>query len=536
MNNSKNLTKLDLEFCKDTKVEISIAVKINGPLDKYNISSGYYNDVCTKATSESGTDIPLNDRRNEFVDNNMSLCEENCILIEYDYAKEKAKCSCDIKTSVPPDYDIKFNKNEFFKSFIDIKNIFNFNIMKCFETVYNMKSLNKNYGFYMIASIVFLHFITLLIFVTISFAKLKEEIITIILTIKFNENPTKDKESNTKNAQIIIVNTKRNQIRNKIDEKEKEGKNISDKKKEKEKHHGRNKKLNLCNCTEKEKINSEKFNCNYKVKVMDNINMEKSENTKKSDDKIEINDNMEKSDDIFNKKEILDKKDFELKSLEYNEALELDHRNLCEYYISSIKYNHPFLFSFGSYNDYNSKIIKIFLFFFSFCLDFTINALFFTDDTMHKIYIDKGKFDFLFQIPQILYSTIISRFIDSLIKNFSFTQDNIVELKQIRTIKRIQFQRKKVLLAIKIKFIIFFVLSFLFLILCWYYITCFCGIYINTQTHLFKDTFISLVISLSIPFALYLITGIFRISSLRAKKQNLKYLYKFSLFLDDYFT
>jgi glycogen debranching enzyme len=63
------------------------------------------------------------------------------------------------------------------------------------------------------------------------------------------------------------------------------------------------------------------------------------------------------------------------------------------------------------------------------CLDFVINALFFTDDTMHKIYEDKGEFNFLYQLPQILYSTLISRFIDSFIKNFALSQDNIIDLK-----------------------------------------------------------------------------------------------------------
>ena len=60
--NSNNLTKLDLNLCKDSKIEISIAVSINDSLDKYNPKSSYYNDICSKATSESGTDIPLKDR------------------------------------------------------------------------------------------------------------------------------------------------------------------------------------------------------------------------------------------------------------------------------------------------------------------------------------------------------------------------------------------------------------------------------------------------------------------------------------------
>ena len=88
--------------------------------------------------------------------------------------------------------------------------------------------------------------------------------------------------------------------------------------------------------------------------------------------------------------QILEKKDFELNSLNYLEALKLDHRGYCEYYISLIKYNHPILFSFIPFDDHNSMAIKMILFFFSFCLDFTINALFFTDETMNKIYKDKG--------------------------------------------------------------------------------------------------------------------------------------------------
>ena len=38
LNNSNDLIKLNLELCKDTKIEISIKVKINESLDKYNNS------------------------------------------------------------------------------------------------------------------------------------------------------------------------------------------------------------------------------------------------------------------------------------------------------------------------------------------------------------------------------------------------------------------------------------------------------------------------------------------------------------------
>ena len=229
-----------------------------------------------------------------------------------------------------------------------------------------------------------------------------------------------------------------------------------------------------------------------------------------------------------------EKKDFEINSLEYGEALKLDERNYFQYYIYLIKYNHPIMFSFGSYNDYNSRIIKIFLFFFSLSSDLTINALFFNDNTMHKVYRDKGKYNLLFQIPQILYSTLISRVIDTLIKYFALFQDSIVELKQEKGKNNIKKKYARILNIIKIKIILFFVLAFIILLFFWYYIACFCGIYVNTQIHLIKDSVISLIVSLIFPFIINLIPGIFRISALKIEKSSGKYLYKFSFFLENY--
>ena len=81
---------------------------------------------------------------------------------------------------------------------------------------------------------------------------------------------------------------------------------------------------------------------------------------------------------------------------------------------------HLLLFSFYPNKDYNSRIIKIFLFFFFFSEHFTINTLFYTDSTMHKIYEDKGSFNLIYKIPQILYSSILSAVLSSIIKYFFY--------------------------------------------------------------------------------------------------------------------
>ena len=69
--NNYTLTQLNLSFCNNTKVDILIPVPLKDDIDKHNKSSKYYNNICSKAKSKNGTDINLDDRRNEFIENNM---------------------------------------------------------------------------------------------------------------------------------------------------------------------------------------------------------------------------------------------------------------------------------------------------------------------------------------------------------------------------------------------------------------------------------------------------------------------------------
>ena len=222
--------------------------------------------------------------------------------------------------------------------------------------------------------------------------------------------------------------------------------------------------------------------------------------------------------------------DYEMNSLIYKEALKFDKRTYIEYYFSLLKRKQIILFTFYVSNDYNSKSIKICLFLFSFALYYTINALFFDDATLHKIYINKGKYKLINQITNIIYSSLISSIINIIIKYFSLTEINIIEMKNNKE-KEIINKNKK---CLKIKIILFFILNFLFLILFWYYISCFCAIYKNTQFHLIKDTLIGFGLSLLYPFIFCLLPGVFRIPSLRASKQDKECLYKISIIIQDF--
>ena len=66
-------------------------------------------------------------------------------------------------------------------------------------------------------------------------------------------------------------------------------------------------------------------------------------------------------------------------------------------------------------------------FFFNFASFFFVNALFFTDEAMCKINMDRGTFNFLYNLPQIIYSSIISTVISEFIRFLALTE-NIIKI------------------------------------------------------------------------------------------------------------
>ena len=458
--NYKTKENLNLNICNDIKININIPVNIDeNNLFKYNSSHEYYNDICYTYTTENKTDIILKDRREEYIKNNMSLCENNCKYNKYDYNTKKVTCECFIKVKFPLLSEIEINKDKFLSNFINIKNSININVIKCYKQLFDIEGLKKNIGNYIIGSIIILISILSVLFKIKGYIIIKNKIYKIIRTTievnKIKSNPPKKLSTFDK------------------------------------KDLNSNLELNKTNINSAKNILGKKEESILRIKILSKF--------------IKLN-------------------DYEMNNLSYKEALKLDKRTYFQYYLSLLRANHILIFTFFTNTDYNSKIIKIILFLFSFALYFTINTLFFNDETLHKIYEDQGNFNFIYQIPNILYSSIITSIINSIIKFLSLTEKNIIEIKKTKTKDNMLEKSSKLLKCLIIKFILFFILVFLFLFIFWYYLICFCGIYKNTQIHLIKDTLISFGLSLLYPFLLCLLPGILRILSLKTKKRKCMYI------------
>ena len=443
---------------------------------------------------------------------------------------------------------------------MEIKNIINLKIMKCYQLLLTKQGLIYNIGSYILIIIIFIYSINSNIFFIVEYDKLFKKIDLIFKFIK-KENSYESMTNLNNNAPVkkgIINNNKKNKI-NKQQGIEQVFKKIKNKKSSKlnpkkmndiyESKKENNKIIINKNKNDIKKRLSKKYKTNLSKKItLKNTDAQSASKTKlinKNSDELFIRKNknlkiFENADKnnitIFRKnsrKENKEKKnnyinfnDYELNTMTYDKALKYDKRTYIQYYISLLRTNHILIFAFVCSNDYNSTALKISLFFFSFALYYTVNALFFTDSKIHDIYTEKGSYNFIYQIPLILYSTIISIVVNSIISFFSLSQKDVLKVKNGNLKNNLNKEKEKLVKFLRLKFIYFFKLSIIFLIFFWYYLSCFCAVYTNTQIHLLKDTLVSFGLSLLYPIPIYLIPGILRIYSL--KNKNKKCIYSIS--------
>ena len=585
--NGIKLEELDLNLCIGTGVVLSYDKDVlnitNGTEYMFDPNSDYYQDICFPATSEDGADITLNNRMKNYNSKNMSACPQKCVY-QYQPGSSKIECICDLQTTVPSASEFKIDRNYLY-SFTNIKSLVNFEIMKCYELLLEKDGLISNYGFYMYVPSFIAYVICLLIFFIKEYTMIKLIINEIVESkrrivyvfkhgnddlmpskfvqpaflnilkfkgIKFSKNllytgsNTQKGINNQNNSKINTNKIKRNimeknnkEIKEEDEAENNEAENNNDNafnnnddiytgkiSQLKNKLNNNNNPPNKNQRNLKEKINLSNKDLSIKKNLMETTG---DKSVKKNLDNINI-DNLNQDEGMNNIKLLLRYNDTEINNLTYFEALKFDQRTFFEYYISLIKTKHMLICVFQN-NDYNSRSIKIFLCFLNFSSCFAINALFFNSSAMDQIYDNKGLYNFIQQLPQIAYSTMISYIIDNIFSFLALSQDDIISVKQEKLIFNIGRKKNEVLRSLHIKFILFFIISLISLIIFWYYISCFCAVYRNTQIHLISDTLISFGTSLLTPFAIYLIPPIFRVNSLKKRSKFNEMIFGFSKIL-----
>ncbi len=61
--------------------------------------------------------------------------------------------------------------------------------------------------------------------------------------------------------------------------------------------------------------------------------------------------------------------------------------------------------------------------------------IFFDNDTMHNIFIDNGSYNIIYELPKILFSTLITSIINILLKTLSLSEKNFLSIKHEKDVK-----------------------------------------------------------------------------------------------------
>ena len=113
----------------------------------------------------------LNDRKEEYINNDLNPCEENCNFTDYDYENNISMCSCKVKKKLKDFTEVNINKTLLYMSFTDIKHIMNLNVMKCYKKLFSKNGIIYNIGFYIILLITISFLIAVIIFYSKEYTK-----------------------------------------------------------------------------------------------------------------------------------------------------------------------------------------------------------------------------------------------------------------------------------------------------------------------------------------------------------------------------
>ena len=531
--------ELNISVCQHLNFTYYIPVDIRASEHfKYDFGSEYNNKICSTYTTENNTDIILYERRKEFNDYNMSICEIGCTY--KGNLTNKALCECPVKNQFNKFLlEIEGNKEVIYKFNSNNFEPFNFGVIKCFKMMFTKENIKQNYGTITYLVILITNVLSLFLFFFKFYKDLFAQVKSLSeskqqknILIKNDKNI--DVIKNDKNMDMIKKNKKLDMIKKDkhFDLIEKD-KNIDMIKKDKNVDmikNGKNLIISGNNPPKKEinKMSIPKVNINNSNDLIDSKNQLNNVIGKST-----LNLNKTIKNKYKNKNNNLLQTDMEINMLSYLEAKRTDKRGCFIVYLSFIKTRHIFISVFIS--NYNPLLFKMSFLFFVFGICLGINTIFFDDKVIQKIFESKGVYNIQNHIINYMIFIIISGIAASIIKSlvgfFSFTDVSVLKVKE-NTINIIEKDEKieQAYDNASLRIARFYIISFILMGAFWLYVGSICVVFQNSQLYLIVNAAVSLVIVMILPFFYYLIPAMFRTIALNGKDSS--GLYKFSQFVE----
>ena len=548
----------DLKYTNDANKPIDMDKILYGRklgIDLFDPYSDFLNDICFKFKSEKGSDVTLESRVEDYFQN-ISFCDDraNSHYISYNYSETKKtftfRCAFGFyKNQADKSSYLDIIENEL-NSFVSVSNV---KIINCYKNFLNLKDIIKNYGGMLCIVVLIIQLICFLIFCFCGIKPIETQLSDLFVLgraivkrlsqvtgihlsgnmgnqtnnnnfklpgKKFNlwgqikilkqKNKLKLREKRIPEIRINNSNPPKKIISSDYDKnRERDSEEIKIKFAEPNENifqieNGQKKEINALvdytrNKADGENSNNTKIsNTIYKTKTQKNIQEdEKSENS-----------------------QLYNYENDELNDLPFEKALKYDKRSFCKYYGYILLSSHIILNVLFIHNDYNLFVVKLGLLFMTFPINLTMNIFFYTSKSIKLNYMNAldDISTFWKNIDNSIYSSLLSTCFLIILKFICLTHGSVRALRTMRDVDKAQNKSICILRCIKIRITIYFILSFIFLIIFGFYVLCFCSVYENTQIELIKLTFTSWLISLIYPFIICFFTSIIRAIAL--KKQS----------------
>ena len=436
--------------------------------DVFDISSPLYNDHCYPLSDYENYDIIMQDRREYIEKKKIPICPDECECDGFNIKEMQALCYCPDKLNLN-------NNTSGIKKF----SYLNFKVLYCYEII--------DFTVFF-PEIFFAFFIINIILIRMTGKNLEQnfDLLTKYCLEFIGKN--NDNNSTFKILKELYLSDKNN-----------------------------------------ENINRENWNENIQKKIMKNPQNEDEKVFLDDNNKEEIIyyinlewDNKEKYDYYYliliKSYQKNERKNYlieeELNDLDYDYYINIEDRNWFLIFWSLFKNNYDLINILlisnnqkkGEFRQYKLYPLKIMVYINSIIITFIIIILFYYDEKMHSIYKEEGKYNFLYNSPQIIAQDIVMKVFSTFFEWLIDLQDQFIEIKNNlkkekndnennsnnengidRFNDEIIMEINKNKKNFKIYFVIFRIIIILINMFAFYYASCFFTIYKSTQIHILKD-------------------------------------------------
>ena len=264
---------------------------------------------------------------------------------------------------------------------------------------------------------------------------------------------------------------------------------------------------------------------NFGIKKNDKLNYIHNEICFNSLKNINININNEEFfDDYFQT---------EFENMEYDDVLEKDKRKFCEYLKEKIIENQSIINTFCTEEPFKPRSIKIILFVLQIDLYLLINGLFYDEEYASEIFhLEKETFYDIIErfLGNLVYAALAGIIISYIIELFFIEESRLKKIfkKKKDNILMLKSEISQIIKDIKIRYILFIVLSFLISFFTLIHISCFNIVYPNLKWEWLIFSSIIIVFMQVFSAMICLIHTILRFISFKCKSEK---IYKISYLL-----